>query len=199
MLIYDRYTSTTGADSAAVGNFLRTEYEKETVGFPGYPPAFVEEAAVWAAGIVFNAAQLLLLRASNEKDVEQLLAAYPAAVDAGAILSADLCLRCLPDVIAQTSEITPDDPLIPLLEGILWEWHYSGVGYFNEGSISGDGVSCRGKCFDWAAVLANDCLRRLYVDRVISRRATALANDPVLRSDVRAALGDHGARFWKEL
>jgi len=186
MLIYDRFTSTTITESAAVGDFLQAEYEKEIVGFPGYPPAFVRDAAVWAARIVYNASQLLLFRSQYDKDLGQLLADYPAAIDAGAILSADLCLRCLPDVIGKAKEINPDDVLVPLLEDILMKWHYSGVGYF------------KGQAFDWGPVLGSDCLRRLYVDRVIRGQVAELANSRALRSEVRAALGDHGDYFWKE-
>jgi hypothetical protein len=187
MLIYDRLISTTGTEEEAVGVFLQEEYEKEIVGYPGFPPPFEEGAAVWAAKIIYNASQLLLSRDQNNKDLGQLLAGYRATMDAAAILSADLCLRCLPDVIAKAREINPDDGLIPTLEEVLQTWHYSGVGYFKGGE------------FDWTAVLSNDCLRRLYVDRVIGRRAAALANSPALRSEIRAALGDHSAYFWKEL
>jgi hypothetical protein len=171
-----------------VGDFLQEEYEKEIVGYPGFPPPFERKAAVWGAKIVYASSQLLLSRDQHDKDLAQLLPDYPANVDAAAILSADLCLRCLPDVIAKAREIDPDDVLVPMLEDILRIWHYSGVGYFK-----GDEVP------DWTPVLANDCLRRLYVDRVISRRAFVLADSPALRSQVRAALGDHSARLWKEL
>jgi len=195
MLIYDRLISTTGTEEEAVGVFLQEEYEKEIVGYPGYPPPFEQEAAVWAAKIVFNASQLLLSRDQNNKDLGQLLTGYRATIDAAAILSADLCLRCLPDVITKAREINPDDGLIPLLEEVLQTWHYSGVGYF-KGGAGGPGM---GEKFDWTPVLANDCLRRLYIDRVIGRRAAGLANSPALRSEIRAALGDHSAYFWKEL
>jgi len=188
MLIYDRFVSTTRTEEEAVGDFLQEEYEKEIVGYPGYPPPFEQEAAVWAAKIVYRAAQLLLSRDQNNKDLGQLLADYPATIDAAAMLSADLCLRCLPDVVAKAREINPDDALAPMLEDVLRTWHYSGIGSFK-------GV----EVFDWAPVLANDCLRRLYVDRVIGRRVAVLANSPVLRSEVRAALGDHSDYFWKDL
>jgi len=188
MLIYDRWISTTKTEEEAVGDFLQEEYEKESIGFPGCPPPFGQEAAVWAAKIVYRAAQLLLSRDQTNKDLGQMLAGYPATIDAGAILSADLCLRCLPDVIAKAKDINPDDALVPLLEEVLRVWHYSGVGYF-KGREAGD----------WTPVLANDCLRRLYVDRVISRRDVARAISSALRSEIRAALGDHGSFFWKEL
>ena len=203
-MVYDQCITATRSEEEAVGDFLRKEYEMESVGFPGNPPAFGQAAAVWAARIVYDASQLLLFRAQNEKDLGQLLADYPATIDAAAILSADLCLRCLPDVIAKAREINPDDGLVPVLEDILVKWHYSGVGYFR-GGIAGDGsagVSGGGwadELFDWGPVLANDCLRRLYTDRVILGRVTAFANSRALRSEVRAALGDHADYFWKEL
>ncbi|WP_431215285.1 hypothetical protein ACQ86N_11565 [Puia sp. P3] len=204
MLVYDRLITATRSEEEAVGDFLRKEYEMESVGFPGNPPAFAQAAAVWAARIVYDASQLLLFRDQNEKDLERLLADYPAPIDAAAVLSADLCLRCLPDVIAKTREINPDDVLVSVLEDLLKKWHYSGVGYFR-GGIAGDGPAAVSggaavdEVFDWGPVLANDCLRRLYTDRVIRGRVTAFANSRALRSDVRAALGDHADYFWKEL
>jgi hypothetical protein len=187
MLIYDRFASITIKDEQAVGDFLREEYERECIAFPGTAPRFEPEAAIWAGKIVFNASQLLLSREKGEKDVLQLLPPFAGMKTPAAVLSADLCLRCLPDVIAKAGEITPDDPLIPRLEGILWEWHYSGVGYFT------------GEGFDWEPIAGNDCLLQLYIDRVIDRKAAALAHVPVLRPGIMAAMGDHGTYFWKEL
>jgi len=204
MLVYDRYITAARSEEEAVGDFLRKEYEKESVGFPGNAPAFGQASAVWAARIVYDSSQLLLFRAQSENDLGPLLADFPATIDAAAILSADLCLRCLPDVIAKAREINRDDRLVPVLEDILMKWHYSGVGYFR-GGIAGDslaGVSGAGwvdEVFDWGPVLANDCLRRLYTDRVILRRVEAFANSRALRSEVGAALGDHADYFWKEL
>jgi hypothetical protein len=202
MLIYDRLISATRAEEEAVGVFLQEEYEMESVGFPGDLPAFNGAAAVWAARIVYDASQLLLFRTQNEKDLGRLLADYPGTIDAAAILSADLCLRCLPDVIAKAREINPDDVLVSLLEDILMKWHYSGVGYFKKfEGMDGDGSDGGGvdEAFDWGPVQSNDCLRRLYIDRVIRGRVTALANSRALRSEIRAALGDHTDYFWKEL
>lgn len=187
MLIYDRFTSTTTMEEKAVGDFLQEEYEKEVLNFPGTPPPFDREAAVWAARIIFNASQLLLFREKDEKDIVQLLPSYTGEMTPAAFLAADLCLRCLPDVIGKAREINPDDSLILLLEDILRRWHYSGIGHFE------------GDLFDWKPILANDCLRLLYIDRVIERRVTALANSPALRPGVLAAIGDHPTYFWKEL
>ena len=207
MLINDRYISTTRAEEMTVGDFLQKEYEKEIAGFPGRPPSYQREAAVWAAELIYNASQLLLSRDKGGKDLEQLLAAYRGGIDAAAILSADLCLRFLPDVIGKAREINPDDALILLLEEVLCVWHYSGIGYFKDMVFGQSGSAHAGaRILDageeegvWGPVLADDCLRRLYVDRVIRGRVAVLANSPVLRQEVRAALGDYGVYFWKEL
>jgi hypothetical protein len=208
MLIYDRFTSTTTEEEKAVADLLREEYAKEVMNFPGIALSFEREAAVWAARIVFNASQLLLSREKGAQDMVELLPPFSGAMTPAAILSADLCLRCLPDIIGKAKEINPDDPLIGLLEHLLGDWHYSGVGYFRlpeDGGESGSaeagsaGAGGMGDLFDWSPILADDCLRLLYIDRVIERRVKALANLPELRPGILAAMGDHSNSFWKEL
>jgi len=193
MLIYDRFTSITTKAEQAVGEFLQQEYERERLEFPGIAPNFEQSAAIWAARTVFIAAQLLLSREKDEQDMVTLLPAYKGPMTPGAILSADLCLRCLPDVIEKAKEISPDDPLIQLLEAILWKWHYSGIGY-----LSRPGED-RAPIDNWEPIAGNGCLLQLYVDRVIDRQAITLAKGPILRPAIKAAMGDHSAYFWKEL
>lgn len=199
MLIYDRFTSTSITEERAVGDFLQEEYEREMLDFPGNPPSFDRDAAVWAARIIFNASQLLLSREKDEKDIVQLLPHYTGETTPGAFLSADLCLRCLPDVIGKAREINPDDSLILLLEEILRIWHYSGIGYFGTGVGAAFGAGVEVGLFDWKPIMADDCLRSLYTDRVIERKVTVLANIPALRPWILAAMGDHSASLWKEL
>jgi hypothetical protein len=217
MLIYDRFISPAAKEEKAVADLLREEYAKEVLNFPGAAPAFEGDAAVWAARIVFNASQLLLSREKDAQDIVELLSPYSGAMTPAAILSADLCLRCLPDVIEKAREINPDDPLIGLLEDLLPVWHYSGIGYFRlpgstelssaedstelgsaEDSVGVDSAVGGGE-FDFSPILADDCLRLLYIDRVIERRVAALANLPELRPGILAVMGDHGDFFWKEL
>jgi len=194
MLIYDRFTSITIMEQLTVGDFLRKEYILESLNYPYDPPVFEQEAAIWAARIIFNASQLLLSREKGERDMALLLSAYAGPITAGAVLSADLCLRCLPDVIGKAKEIDPDDPLIFLLEDILQRWHYSGVGFLPV--PEGPGWE---EFFDWEPVQDSTCLQQLYIDRVIERRVGALAKMPVLRPGIMAAMGDHQTFFWKEL
>jgi len=194
MLIYDRFISLTPKEEQGVGDFLREEYILESLNYPYNPPVFEQEAAIWAARVVFNASQLLLSREKGEQDMALLLSVYGGVITAAAVLSADICLRFLPDVIGKAKEIDPDDPLVLLLEDILRKWHYSAVGYFRlreEPEWE--------EFFDWQLVISSNCLRQLYIDRVIERRAGPLANVPALRSGILAAMGDHQNFFWKEL
>jgi hypothetical protein len=187
MLIYDRFTSPTAKEVDAVAELLREEYATEALNFPGLAPSFESGAAVWAAKVVFNASQLLLSREKDVQDIVELLAPYSGEMTPAAILSADLCLRCLPDIITKAREINPDDPLIGSLEDLLLVWHYSGIGYF------------RGDLSDLSAILGDDCLRLLYIDRIIERRVTDLAHLRQFQPGILAAMGDHGTFFWKEL
>lgn len=205
MLIYDRFTTITTKAEQAVGEFLQQEYERECLGFPGIAPNFEQGAAIWAARTVFIASQLLLSREKDAQDMVALLPDYKGAMTPGAILSADLCLRCLPDVIGKAKEISPDDPLIQLLEAILWKWHYSGIGHLSWPGE--DRTPIEGRTFigdkthidNWESIAGNECLLQLYVDRAIDRQAIALAKEPILRSAIMAAMGDHSAYFWKEV
>ncbi|GGA89068.1 hypothetical protein [Puia dinghuensis] len=189
MVIYDRFTpNNKKADEEGVTEFLRMQYERESLEYPGVPPAFEREAACWSARIVYTAAQFLLFREKEVAGVREHLPPYAGVVTPGAILSADVCLRFLPGVIEKAKELNPEDWLIVILEQHLRVWHYSGIGYPLDPTV-----------LAWEVMAADDCVRQLYVDRVIARKVKALAELPVLRRDVDAALGDWGGYFWKEL
>ena len=188
IVIYNRFTPITVADERPVADFLLKEYEKECLEFPAAPPGFEQEAAIWAAKTLYITAQLLLFREKEEEEIARLLPAYPGTVSPGAMLSADLCLRFLPDILEKAREISPDDILISLLENHLQQWHFSGVG------CAPDNAS-----LDWDPIAENDCLKKLYIDRIIQRRVLPLTEIPLLRSGVMAAMGGLVTHFWKEL
>lgn len=160
-------------DTAELSSFLAEEYATESINYPHTPPPFDPEAALWAAKILYTAAQLLLNRQHEAGDLPKLLPPYPQALTEGAILSADLSLRFLPPIIDQLQRIDPEDPLIPLLENLLLPWHYSGIGHplpiekLNFEPLSG-----------------MFCLRQLYIDRVIELKNRALAEHIALNTSV---------------
>ncbi len=169
-------------------DFLAIEYENECLGYPGVPPAFDTNAALWSAQTVYKAAQLLLYRKDKEADLPLLLPPFTEPITPGAMLSADLCLRFLPDVLQMAKNIDADDLLVTLLTTFLQQWHYSAIGY--KLHVAED---------DFDIIINNFCLRQLYIDRVIARKDQQAALQPVLAPFVKAALGHYQPHFWKEL
>ncbi len=174
-------------EETQVMNFLRTEYEREILEYPYTPPPFNPEAALWAAKTIYLAAQLILYRESKLTQVRELLGHYPLETDASAVLSADLCLRFLPDIISQLSIIDPDDSLILHLLELLIAWHYSGVRYpLNPQKINPN------------EVYNDPCLKQLYTDRIIKHARLPLATHPFFTVSVSASLGLFAADLWKD-
>lgn len=187
MVIFSRYVPVTPAEEKPVADFLQQEYARERLEWPESDPGFSGEAALWGAKMVYMAAQFLLYRDKTGDEMAQILRLYPGRVTAIEMVSADLCLRFLPDLLVTAQKIDPEDPLIPILEGQLRQWHFSAVGYpFDPGSL------------DWQIVTGHEWLRDRYIDRVIEKRALKLAGMPVLQTGIKAAIGDHGTFYWKE-
>ena len=188
MVIYDRYSPVSSEKEEAVIDFLQQEYVKERPEYPGEAPVFEGNSALWAARTVYIASQLLLYREKNVSGMRESLPAFAGEQTPGTILSADICLRFLPAVLEKAKEISPEDELITVLEEHLRIWHFSGVGYRLEPAT-----------LSWDIVLSHACVKQLYIDRVVMRKARALAELPLLRPGVSATLGNWPDHFWKEL
>ncbi len=174
------------ADEAEVLFFLETDYAEESVEYPFEAPDFDREAASWAARVVFHAAQLLLYREQQVVEIAPLFAAYSGKMSPGAVLSADLMLRFLPDILLKIKAIDQQDPVAGWLEDILRQWHYSGVRYHREIPETG---------LDW--VTGDSCVYQMYINRIITYQNLHLARMPVFQEGVRASLGTYGSAFWK--
>jgi hypothetical protein len=188
ILLYEHAVLVPAAELELAAAFLETEYDNECLGYPGKAPAFDAAAATWAAQTVYIAAQLLLYRKDREADLPAMLPAYEGAVTPGAILSADICLRFLPDVVQMAGNIDADDILITILEAHLQHWHYSAIGHGTE--VEG---------LDFSVISTNPCLLQLYADRVMARKDRRLAAHAQIAPVVKAALGNHQRYFWNEL
>ncbi len=167
--------------------FLQKEYWQEAVNYPYQTPAFDRDAALWAARTIYTASQLLLYRENKEADLIGLLPPCQQALTPAAILSADLVLRFMPDIIFQLKAIDPDDGLIAILEAHLSAWHYSGVRYL---------LPVEELSFD--ALQNSPCLCQLYIDRVIFYKKSVLAQHPFLVNGVKAALGIFAPELWSD-
>ncbi len=188
VLLYGQTLSITEADADALTNYLSAEYEQERLCYPFEAPPFEGRAALWAAKTVFFACQLMLHRELDIADLEELLPDYEGEMSAAAQLSADLCLRFLPDILVHAQMLDPEDALIPNLERKLQIFHYSGIGYDLDRST-----------LDFQQIKQDQSLTQLYVDRIIQQKAILLAELPELKPLVLASLGMHRAYFWKAL
>jgi hypothetical protein len=167
--------------------FLRNEYEKEALNYPFSAPPFDPAAASWSSDIVYHAAQLILYREHKNAELEKLFPEFGTeAPDASAILTADLCLRFLPEMIFQLKVIDSQDALIPLLEQLLHKWHYSGIKYELEP-----------EALDFEQIASDPCTMQLYVNRVIEYKKLKLSAHPVCAAQVKSSLGMYTGELWK--
>ncbi|MGB8191506.1 MAG: hypothetical protein WCF67_06280 [Chitinophagaceae bacterium] len=185
VMLYGNLLHFTQTQQEEASAYLAKEYKNESLNYPGSAPPFNEAAALWAAKSVYIATQLMLYRENKTVEVEKLLPAYTGEVTASAMLSADLVLRFLSDLIKHLKIIDPEDRLTDILVNHLKQWHYSGIAY----PLPADEL-------DFTVVSGNDCLRQLYIDRVIEYKNAALAANPALAEGVKAGMGIFTAVYW---
>lgn len=187
IMLYGSVLQISEKEAAGVTKFLESEYQQEVWEYPGEAPAFDAQAALWAAKTVYTAAQLMLYRENKPDDLVALLPSFQNNCTAVNALSADLCLRFLPNIIVQLKLIDSEDELIHILENILLEWHYSGINY----PLEIDSLS-----FD--LLFANNCLRQLYIDKIIAYKKLSLAMHAACKPLVTAQLGIFTQTFWND-
>ena len=188
IILYDKLITISKEEETDTVSFLETEYEREILDYPGIAPMFNATAGLWASKTVYFAAQLLLYREHKISDLVVLLPDYNGKKDASAILSADLCLRFLPQIIAEMKRIDPDDLVIPILEKHLFQFHYSAVGF--EIDL---------KKIDFEILAANDCLQQLYIDRIVQRKAIKFTESDFIKKQLEIGFGDYKKIFWAQL
>jgi hypothetical protein len=174
-------------EEAQCSEYLREAYLSESLGYPRTPPSYNADAGMWAAKTVYTAAQLILYREEKAEKLAGFFAEYSGKLDVSAILSADLCLRFVPNMLTQLKLIDPEDPLNGILENLLYQWHYSGV-------LSPLDVSR----LDFSVYEKDACLLQMYVNRVTGYKKVKLAALPALREHVAADLGIFAEELWKD-
>jgi hypothetical protein len=178
-------TPLTEEDIAASLVLLRELYDRDVATMPGSAPAFDEEAASWAAGYIFYACQLILLR--DVDDFTAYLYPFSGNRSAEAIYSVDLMLRFLPDLFRLGSGLAPDDPLVTNLRQTAIDWPYSSIGLKNIDT----GIP--------EVILRHACLRIAYIDRVISYKDTGRLTGEAEKELLKEVMGDHQAQLWPGL
>ncbi|MCD1118548.1 hypothetical protein [Chryseobacterium turcicum] len=169
-------------------DFFESEFEKERLDFLSDQIPFNKEAAIWAGKILYHSAQLYLIRKDTAKDVEKLILQYKDENNVSAILSADLSLRFLPQIVVGLQVADSTDPLVNILENILQSFHYSAVGF----DVNLEKIN-------WKEELKDKTYRKLYLERIVEKKAYKLAEIPYINQLLIAEFGMYKDIFWKEL
>lgn len=185
IILYDKVMKVTTQEEKETIELLRDEYEKEKLEYPFTAPNFEEKAALWASKIVYFSSHFLLHRENTDKDLSQYLPDYKGEMTAGVFLSADLCLRFLPQLLQEFKNIDADDIIIPILENHLKSFHYSAVGFKN------DSFMVDYKLFN------NQCFKQLYLNRITERKDNALSKIPEINTMLQSNFGNYTNVFWK--
>lgn len=169
-------------------DYLETEFGKERLEFLSNEINCDRETAVWGAKVLYHSAQLHLIRDNTAKDLNQLIPLFKGKKDTSSILSADLSLRFLPQIVAVLHHVDPEDQLIKILENILQQFHYSGIGY-----------DLDLKDINWEEELKDKIYRKLYLERIVEKKAYSLAEIPYINQLLVAEFGMYKDEFWREL
>ncbi|WP_312394939.1 hypothetical protein [Chryseobacterium sp.] len=169
-------------------DYFESEFEKERLEFLSDQISCDKEAAVWAAKVLYHSAQLHLIRKGTGKDLEKLIPKFKGKRDVSSMLSVDLSLRFLPQIIIVLQNADPEDALVKMLEEILFQFHYSGIGYdLNLEKIN------------WEEELKDKTYRKLYLERIVEKKAYPLAEIPYINQLLIAEFGMYKDIFWREL
>lgn len=187
LIIFSKLQVVSDTDAAEVIDLLRSEFELESMEYPA-APGFDTASALWAAKTIFYSAQLLLIRENTVKDLATLFPEINGEISLPAKLSADLSLRFLPEIYTQLNIADSKDPLLPVLERYLKQFHYSSIGSDIAPEIA-----------DWPSELADPAYRKLYLDRIVAKKDYKRAEIPYINQLLHAAFGLYKNQFWQSL
>lgn len=187
VLLYENLLAISVAEEEGAVAFLSKEYEAEKLGYPHNAPPFNSDAALWAAKLVYRTAQLILYRKQRPEELDVYLGTFPFPIDASAILSADIILRFMSDLLEELDSIDPDDELLPRLREVSYPWSYSlmPLAEPEEETLQ--------------TMLSNPCAAQLLVDRVWKGRHRRWAQHPQIEKLLKDQAGMYGSHFLKNM
>lgn len=185
VMLYNNILQIKELESEEVVSFLKQEYENEILNYPFTAPQFNSESALWAAKTIYYSTQLMLYREHKEADLNNLIPDFEKEIATAEILSADLVLRFLPNIINQLKFIDSEDKLIALLEEKLIKWHYSGVNYKLEINK-----------LNFDAIKQNKTMLQLYINKIMEFKNIELAKHSIFKSTIDDNLGLYASTFW---
>ena len=159
---------------------LETEFRAE---LPGLPPRLDSGAVGWALTTVYGLCQFHVYRHLGPDDAAARFGGpSPESTTASVHYSVDTVLRFLPDIERLIRSTSPEDPLLDTVRKLAGDWPLSSVGISNV-EVSSTRLE---------PILQHDCLRQMYVDRVIASRDTSRSEHPVVSESIRQVAGGYG-------
>lgn len=188
LTIFSDFKTLSEKEEKEAEDFFESDFEKERLDFLSDKIPFNKEAAIWAAKVLYHSAQLYLIRKDTAKNLEKLIPQYLGEKKTSAILSADLSLRFLPQLLHALQVADSTDPLVRMLENILHQFHYSGIG-----------LDLNLEKINWEEELKDKTYRKLYLERIVEKKAYKLAEIPYINQLLIAEFGMYKDIFWREL
>lgn len=152
--------TTTAEEYALVRQSIREFETSYRLDLPATPPALDLDVAVWAAEVIYRVCQLVSYRQYGIEHLSQYSTGTRLAPSIETDYSVDIFFRFLPSLARHAKTIAQEDPLLEFLVKLGNEYPLSSVGMTN----------CPAKIN--TQVLGHECLRKLYIDRVIRRSDT---------------------------
>lgn len=168
--------------------YFESEFEKERLNFLSDEIPFNKDAAVWAGKVLYHSAQLYLIRKDTAEDLQKLLPPFHGLKDVSAVLSADLSLRFLPQIRDALHVADAADPVVKILDEILVQFHYSAIG-----------SDVNPEKLIWEDGLKDKTYRKLYLERIVEKKAYKLAEIPYINQLLMAEFGMYKDVFWRDL
>ncbi len=187
VLLYANNLVITENDEKTCLSFLQKEFERESINFPHDSPHFDAKAAIWGARVIYLGSQFLLYRENKPEDLPAMFPAFKGEKNPSAILSADLCLRFLPDLIGELELIDITDELITILKDVIVQWPYSALLVKD---VSGKS--------DFNLLTSDPCLHQLSADRIAARHNINLALLPEFNALIESNLSIYKQDLWPE-
>ena len=188
LIISDDLLKTTKTEDDDVVLYLEQDYEKECLAFPFEAPKFNAKAALWASKMVYYASLLLLHRQDTKKELDTLFPDFDGPQNLSTIVSADLCLRYLPQICLELEHIDLQDPLVGILKKHLSNWPYSAI----RSDFKIDHI-------DTNLYLETPTIKQLFLDRIAEKKALNWAQDKDINTALIQYLGYYKNDFWKAL
>ncbi len=163
-----------------INAFLKLQFLKEQKEYPNGNFSFDQQAAYWAAKLIFYSSQLMLNREGDVEEITKNIEDFEETVNLNRSLSADLTLRFLPKIIEQLQEIDIDDPLIELLNKIIHKWHYSGISFMKDAEK-----------LDFKPLETDALFLQMYAERVVLLNNKILMKVELIDEFLARELGDY--------